>query len=261
MRVLSQQECQEQYLATLKLLSGVVLFQYGFILTINYVFVGNPNETHSILGLELSRFAWATAANVGSVALNLYIVRHIRYLSKLVLVYPQLRRKLRFLTWHHSWFLNPFRGWCLRVQPRAYPTALLHLGLLFFGLFPSIHMLDADLTYRTLHGYPFWFTYVTVAVLSMLHLVSICFVGGSLMKHNNILWKGRFFPLDRELRRRGKNRSASSAPGGSPAPECAPMYVPAPRVGDNSPPLTPPLPHAPQARSSHPPPRVVPAGS
>jgi hypothetical protein len=208
MRVLSRQECQEQYLSTLNLLSRVVLFQYTFILTINYVFLGDPNSTYSILGLELPRFAWATVANVGCVALNLYVVRHIRYLSKLVAVYPELRRKLRFLTWHHSWFLNPFRGWCLRVQPRAFPTALLHAGVLHLGLFPSAHMLDGDPTYGSLYGYPFWFTYVTVAALILLHFVSIYSVLGSVMRHNNTLWKGRYYPSDRELTRRRKNREA-----------------------------------------------------
>ena len=157
MPILSRDEVQEKYESTLQYIANVSLFQYTFILTICYTFVSIDSEVTNFLRLPFSRFAWATISNLGAVIINTHISRQLNYLRKLTLMYPQDRKKLRFLIRHHRWLFNPFKLMYFLRTP--IPSMILYFFALTFPLIPSIHMLDSDLQYQQLTetgGFVFW---------------------------------------------------------------------------------------------------------
>lgn len=110
-RVLTIEEAKTQYVQTLDNLARTAIFQYTFVAT-SYYFSGftEPGNTPSFLGFEFSAIEWVFIGLLGVAVLNFYITRQLQLLTVLLKMYPSQRRKLRFLTWHHYWPLNPFRA-------------------------------------------------------------------------------------------------------------------------------------------------------
>jgi hypothetical protein len=192
MPLLTESECKDQHKSTLDRIASVALLQYTLVATVCFVFI-NELPSYQFLGFNISRTAWGGVSHAAFLVLNLYMIGNLHYLSKLVRMYPKQRRILRFLSCHHSWFLNPF-GLCgVRVRwPIA--SSILYLGALMFGLFPAVHLLDTDSYYQSLSGYKLWSIYIPVVVLSILHLISLFVLMQRITEHGNLLWSGYYFP-------------------------------------------------------------------
>lgn len=200
MAILTETEAQEQYKATIDYIANTAIFQYTFVLTVGYVFSSTfyttPGSSYEFLGFAFTHTQWGLIANFSAAAINLYIARHLSYLATLASLYPQKRRKFRFLTRHHHWFLNPFR--VNRITYRIpVMSSFLYMFVVIIGLFPSVHMLDTDPHYQALsqvRNYEFWFTYILGSFLSLLHLISSYVVISRITFLGNCLWRGRYLP-------------------------------------------------------------------
>lgn len=117
MPILSESECKDQYVGILDKIGNLALFQYTFIITVNFIFVTAP-QSFQFLSFNLSRTDWFYISNLGMCALNLHIARHLKYLTRLLKMYPKQHRKLRFLTINHSWLLNPFYIFKFKIRER-----------------------------------------------------------------------------------------------------------------------------------------------
>ncbi len=192
MLVLTETECKEQYKSTLDRIAGAALIQYTLVATVNFIVI-NSLPFYQFLGFNIAQTTWAGVSHAAAVALNLYVSRNLLYLTKLTKMYPKHRRLFRFLSCHHSWFINPFGLRGVRFR-KPVLSSILYLGVLAFGFVPSIQMLDTDKYYNSLpKGYEFWWIYLSVSILSILHFISLSVLINRIVNHGNTLWNGHYF--------------------------------------------------------------------
>lgn len=118
-RVLSAEEARSEYIKTLDGLAQTALFQYTLLGATYYFLTSDLSTPASFFGLELSKIQWVYVLFGLTSATNFYIARRVTYLTALIYMHPWQRRKLKYLTWHHSWVFNPFRAKRLRYSNKT----------------------------------------------------------------------------------------------------------------------------------------------
>ena len=183
---LSEAECKEQYKATLDKVASIVLFQYSFIATINFICWRNLTS-FPFIELELSRVDWAFVSNAVAAATTLYVCRHLRYLDMLVRLYPKQRRSFRFLAWNHTWLLNPFGRYRLPFVHLLRLNLLPYMVITSLGTLPGLYFLDRSQLPPNL-DYRFWSTWGGAVALATINVYSVIRLLWEIFRHSNTLW-------------------------------------------------------------------------
>lgn len=214
-KVLTLEECKTEYQKTLDRLALVAVFQYTFIATVLYISLAvDPSKPYAFLGFELSRIAWAMLHYVGLTTINIHMVRLMRHLTRLYLMHPKLRRKLRFFTWHHHWLFNPFVARVLPPEgiardgkrrekrvpnvgvfsysniPMLTNYGWVYLFILLLPIMPFI----ADLTVNNpayeefTNQEGFWQYYVVSSIFVTTAFFSTLSLHNTIFHHRNVLW-------------------------------------------------------------------------
>lgn len=187
-KVLTEEACREQYTATLDKLANISLFQYTFIATVNFIWLRHLTS-FKFLELELSRTDWAFVSNIILAATNLYVCRHLRYLDKLVKLYPKRRRVFRFLAWNHTWLLNPFGRYRLRLVHLLKQNLLPYISIVALGALPGLYFLKRDVPQQQ-SDLKFWVTWGVAVAFATLNVYSVLLLLYQVYRHSNTLWMG-----------------------------------------------------------------------
>jgi hypothetical protein len=137
-RVLTANEAEAEYVSTLDSLSQTAIFQYTFTAVMVYLaYLADASKPAAFFGFELTKIQWVFVALTSSSVTNFYVARRVTNLTTLLKMHPHQRRKLKFLTWHHKWLLNPFREKWIRWSRKQLKTTrfpMLRIGR--FELYP-----------------------------------------------------------------------------------------------------------------------------
>lgn len=205
--LLTGAEIRDQYRATFDHMAKVALLQYTLGITALYLVIKGPASL-AFLGLDFTRVSWAFIAAASGSALNLHIARTLRMLDRLVVLYPEQRRTLRFIATTHSWFLNPFGLWGLRVFRQPVMASLPYFAVIF-GIGYAAAALFSPPLFPILLQRKF---HPLMMVLMLLHLGSMLFLFHRVVRHGDLLMRNWIRPRRTNAARRPFAKSLPAQP-------------------------------------------------